>query len=252
VHVLRRGEEPGAFFAQAQALIVAVKSYDTVTALRPLRARLPLSTPLVSVQNGLDQVSDIEEALGDGRPIVLAPTTEAATRVVGGIARAGRGLTRLGWAAGHAGTDELDALLETFRAAGLRVELALPIEPHVWAKLVVNAALNPVAALARQPNGFVLDNEPAKLRLGALAQEAARVAAAEGIPLPFADPVAFVLDVARLTAANRCSLLQDLERGAPTEIEAINGALVRLARRNGVPVPENVRALDEVRRAAKA
>jgi 2-dehydropantoate 2-reductase len=85
-----------------------------------------------------------------------------------------------------------------------------------------------------------------------LAREAADVAIATGIVLPYADPQARVRDVARATGANRSSMLQDIERGRPTEIEAINGEVVRRGRLLGVPTPENERMLYEVRRAAGA
>ena len=70
--------------------------------------------------------------------------------------------------------------------------------------------------------------------------------------LPFDDPVAHVEAVMRLTAPNRSSMLVDLERGGPTEIESINGAVVRKAMELGIPVPENARALDEVRARQRA
>jgi 2-dehydropantoate 2-reductase len=143
-------------------------------------------------------------------------------------------------------------LAELFRAAGLAAEVADPIEPHLWAKLVVNAAINPVTALARRPNAYVFEDPSAAARAGALAREAAAVAAAAGITLPYPDPVAYVGDVVRATAANRSSMLQDLERGRPTEIDAINGEVLRLGRELGVATPENERVLDEVRRAAGA
>ncbi len=250
--MLRRGERAGPEFAHLDGLLIAVKTYDTHAALAPLRELVPPATPLVSVQNGLLQVAHIDAALGPGRPIVLAPTTEAAHRHAGGHRRAGPGSTYLGWAAGRAGTVDLDVLAQIFRDANLAVERVALVEPHLWAKVVVNASLNPVAALARRPNGFVLEDSAARGRLGLLAAEATAVARAEGVTLPFTDPEAFVLGVARATAANRCSLLADLERGGATEIDAINGEILRRAERRGVPVPETARVLDEVRRAAKA
>jgi len=252
VETLGRGGDPTRLSA-ARIVLVAVKTYDTVAALRPLRDVLATGAAIASLQNGLLQVGHIETALGPGRTILLAPTTEGATRHADGtVRRGGFGLTTVGTPAGSAGTDLGDALADLFRAAGLAAAVADPIEPHLWAKLVVNAAINPVTALAGRTNAHVLDHAPASVRAALLAREAAAVAAAAGVALPYADPVERVLDVARATASNRSSMLQDLDRGRPTEIEAINGEIVRLGRSLGVPTPENERALDEVRRAAGA
>jgi 2-dehydropantoate 2-reductase len=75
--------------------------------------------------------------------------------------------------------------------------------------------------------------------MGTLALETARVAQAENIRLPFDDPVKIVEDVARKTAANTSSMLQDVLRGAPTEIDAICGAVVKTADKYGIETPIN-------------
>jgi 2-dehydropantoate 2-reductase len=252
VELIRRGDAPVRADAAAYVL-VTVKTYDTVAALAPFRGVLSPGAAIVSLQNGLIQVRQIEEALGGGRTILLAPTTEGATREAdGSVRRAGTGSTTVGTPVGNRGTDRADVFAELLRAAGLAAAVAEPIEPHLWAKLVVNAAINPVTALARRPNAHVVDHPPATQRARALALEAAAVAAAAGIELPYPDPSARMLEVARVTGANRSSMLQDVERGRPTEIDAINGEVVRLGRRLGVVTPENERVVDEVRRAAGA
>jgi 2-dehydropantoate 2-reductase len=75
--------------------------------------------------------------------------------------------------------------------------------------------------------------------MASAAREAAAVAVARGVPLPYPDPVAAAEAIARRTATNRSSMLQDIDRGAPTEIDAINGAIVRTGEEQGVPVPIN-------------
>jgi 2-dehydropantoate 2-reductase len=252
VNLFGRGDDP-AGLRDADMVLVAVKTYDTLAALEPLRDVLAPGATIVSLQNGLLQVEQIEAALGAERTILLAPTTEGATRDgAGTLRRGGIGSTMVGIPAGRPGTKRVDALAELLRAAGLSASVADPIEPHLWAKLVVNAAINPVTALARRPNAHIVDDPAAAARASTLAREAADVARAAGIALPYADPVARVRDVARATGTNRSSMLQDIERGRPTEIEAINGEVVRRGRLLGVPTPENERTLDEVRRAAGA
>ena len=148
VEVLGRAGAP-ARLAEARVVLVVVKTYDTSVALRQLRDVLSPDAAIVSLQNGVLQVAQIEAALGPERQIVLAPTTEAATREPGGgVRRGGIGSTVLGIPAGRPGTNLPDVLAELFRSAGLAAEAAAPIEPHLWAKLVVNAAINPVATWA--------------------------------------------------------------------------------------------------------
>jgi 2-dehydropantoate 2-reductase len=238
-------------FAGVDAVFVAVKTGATVEALAPLRDVIGAGTPVVSLQNGILQVAQIEAALGP-RPIVLAPTTEGGILVApGAMRRVGRGMTTLGWARARSGGN-LRPLRDLLIAASLAARIVDPIEPHVWAKLIANAAINPLTASAGVSNGAVATDPLLRERAAAIAREAAALAAAEGVALPFEDPVAHVYAVAAATAENRSSMLQDLERGRPTELEAINGELSRLGRLHRIPTPENDRAADEVRARANA
>jgi 2-dehydropantoate 2-reductase len=123
----------------------------------------------------------------------------------------------------------------------------------LWGKLAINAAINPLTALLGVENGALLERPAARVLLRELACETAAVAAALGIRLPQADPAAAAESVAQKTAANRSSMLQDIERGAPTEIDAICGAIVRAGEQAGVPTPVNrtiwrlVKAVEEGR-----
>jgi 2-dehydropantoate 2-reductase len=89
------------------------------------------------------------------------------------------------------------------------------------------------------PNGGLLERPAAQDVLAEAVREVAQVAQAKGIRLQMSDPVEVTLDVARRTASNHSSMLQDLERGAPTEIDAISGAISREGRRLNVPAPTN-------------
>ncbi len=240
--------------ADVDAVLVAVKTYATEDALRPLDGVLAATVPLVSLQNGILARDQIAAVLGSQHPIALAPTTEAVTSEGPGLARhAGRGATLIGWAAASAGSDAvLTALVESLRRAGLAAGVTSPIEPHVWGKLIVNAAVNPVTALAGVANGVLLSDPALHNRAMTLAREAVAVAAAAGIRLPFGNAEAEVERVARTTGANRSSMLQDLERGRTTEIDALNGEIVRRGHVFGVAAPENARICDEVRARMKA
>jgi 2-dehydropantoate 2-reductase len=107
----------------------------------------------------------------------------------------------------------------------------------VWGKLAINAAINPLTALLRIPNGELLARPSARSLMAAAAREAAAVATALGVRLAYPDPAAAVEAVARLTAANHSSMLQDVLRGAPTENDAICGPAVEAGERCGVSTP---------------
>jgi len=96
-----------------------------------------------------------------------------------------------------------------------------------------------LTALLRLKNGDLLANPPACDLMGQLAGETAMVAEACGVKLPFSDPKKEVENVARQTAGNISSMLQDVLRGAPTEVDAINGAVIRLGEQKGVASPVN-------------
>ena len=113
------------------------------------------------------------------------------------------------------------------------------LESLQWGKLVVNSALNPLGALLRETNEVFAEREAAREVFLAVIRESAGVASAMGIPLPYDDPAEHALGVVRGTAGNRCSMLQDLENHRPTEIDAINGAIVRAAAKADVPAPWN-------------
>jgi 2-dehydropantoate 2-reductase len=110
--------------------------------------------------------------------------------------------------------------------------------PAVWRKLVGNAAVNPVSALVGVTNGELLDHLASRIVDGA-AMEAARVASAEGVPIADDEAIRLWRSMAELTASNRSSMLQDVRSGRPTEIDWINGEVVRRGAHHGVPTPVN-------------
>jgi 2-dehydropantoate 2-reductase len=109
----------------------------------------------------------------------------------------------------------------------------------VWGKLVINAAMNATCALTGASGEAALASEAAYEWVGLVAQETAAVAQALGVALPYADPAARVRQHCQDVGPSKPSMLQDMERGRPTEIDAINGAVVRAGARLGVPTPYN-------------
>lgn len=220
-------------FAGTQFALVLVKSWQTKRAANQLVECLASDGLAVTLQNGLGNRELLIEQLGEER-VALGVTTTGATLLGPGRVKAG-----------GEGTLSLEAhpripsLAEALKAAGFKVEMAEDVHSLAWSKLVVNAAINPLTAVLGLPNGELLARPSARALSAELALEVARVAEEKGISLTFGDPVAAAEEVARRTAANHSSMLQDLRRGAPTEIEAICGAVVRAGRESGVAAPLN-------------
>ncbi len=241
--------------------IVLVKSYRTAGAARQLAGLLAPNGVALSLQNGLGHAETLAEYAGGAYVIQGTTTLGAESRGPGRVAWNGLGATLLPVA--PALTDArrlLDLLRLSLERAGAPAALTPHGEGAVWGKLVVNCAINPVAALLDAPNGALLAHEETRRLMAEVVREVVRVARAAGIALPFPnaddpdDPngadgaaLAHVLRVAADTAANYCSMAQDLRRGRPTEIEALNGAVVRLAEERGLSASVNRVLADLIR-----
>ena len=234
--------------ADRDACIIAVKAYATEAALGPLRGVLGVNTLIASVQNGVENVANARLALPGAR-VVAGSTTQGAIRVADGWVHAiNRGTTV--FARSDADTPSSEDLAAAFTVAGLPAHVTDDVDALLWGKLVVNAAINPLGALSRATNGGVIDDPDLQPLARMLALEAASVASAEGANVW--SPWQAVEAAARETAVNRNSMLQDLEAGRPTEIEAICGTIVRRAHHHGFPVPVTETMLHLVRARERA
>ncbi len=217
----------GAPLDAGDLVLVLVKAWQTDRVAREVPALTGRDGHVLTLQNGLGNVEKL------GPRALLGVTEQGATLVAPGRVRpCGDGPTHI------AGPDSLAAI---FRSAGLdarAVDPALGVS-LAWGKLAVNAGINALSAILRVPNGQLLERPEALILLEGAANEVAEVARAKGIALPFPDAAAETRRVARATASNLSSMLQDVLRGAPTEIDAINGAVVRVGARLGVPTPAN-------------
>ncbi len=224
----------------APLVLLLVKSHRT-DAVACAAARALITDGLIlSLQNGIGHLPLLAAAAGTDRVAAGVAFLGAMILDPGHVRDGGGSLVVL---EGHRRV----ALAEdALRAAGFEVRIEADIAPVLWTKLAVNCAVNPLTALLRVANGELLGNPEALATLESAAREVGAVAAARGICLEV-DPAELAVEVVRKTAMNRSSMLQDVERGTATEIEALNGAVVREAERLGIPVPVNRRLLEEVR-----
>ena len=136
------------------------------------------------------------------------------------------------------GREEMDFLTERLSEKGFEIEFSRDFSRQQYQKLLVNAAINPITALTRRQNSIIL-SPVLKSTVERVVAEAVAVAAADGVAIQEMEAFNLVLSVAERTAANTSSMLQDVLRGRRTEIEAINGYIVRQGKKHGIAVPAN-------------
>ena len=221
--------------AKPDLVFVTTKAYDTANAMLALRVFAERAM-FVTLQNGLGNAETIAKS---ARRVVAGTTAHGVTFVgPGEVRHAGVGDTVLGaWTR----VDEADLvrLRDLLGDVGIRAQVTSDVRTELWSKLVVNASINPIAALAGVSNGRVVRDKRLLAVLDAVCREAAAVAKAEGARVDEEVLRRRTKLVARRTAENRGSMLQDLDRHRRTEIDAITGSIVRAAERHRIPVPIN-------------
>jgi 2-dehydropantoate 2-reductase len=224
--------DPGECRGIEQALVL-VKAWQTQRVAEQLKEGLADSGLAITLQNGLGNRETLAQSLGPDH-VALGATTTGATLLGPGLVRAGgEGIISI---EGHPALGPMENAL---RSANFNLKIVEDAQSLIWGKLVVNAAINPLTAILHVPNGKLLEIPSARELMKALAMETARVAEAEKVQLPFPDPIAAAEDVARRTAVNHSSMLQDVVRGAPTEIDAICGAVVKAGQKHKLQTPAN-------------
>ncbi|MDY0107988.1 MAG: 2-dehydropantoate 2-reductase [Giesbergeria sp.] len=224
--------EPGAVLG-AQCVLFCVKSTDTESAGRAMAPYLGADTVVLSLQNGVDNAERLQDLLG--RPVLPAVVYVAA-------GMAGPGHVR------HHGRGELviapspasDGLARTFAAAGIPVDISDNVAGALWAKLVLNCVYNPLSAITQLPYGDIVNSPDLDVprMMDDIVQECMAVARASGVQLPEGTAEG-VLPLARSMATQVSSTAQDLARGHRSEIDHLNGYVVRRGEALGIATPAN-------------
>lgn len=228
-------------------VLVLVKAFDTEDVATSLGGRLRPETPVLTLQNGLGNAEALAARL-QPEQVLAGICTFGALRESPGTARlTGRGECVIGtWS--PAAERHARPAAELLSRAGIPCTVVPKVVPVLWKKLAVNAVINPLTALLGVPNGALLERPELDPLIAAIVEEVWRVAARHQVPLP--TPRALVEEVRRVchsTASNRSSMLRDVEEGRRTEIDFINGAVVRLGREREVLAPANLTLTSLVR-----
>lgn len=225
---------------------VLVKSHQTSHIAAHIARVLSPSGVVITLQNGLGNLDALSQAVGAERAS-QGVTAQGATMLrPGEVRHAGVAPTHI------AVLPERAALIEDsitlLNQAGIETMATDSADSLIWGKLAVNAGLNPLTALLEVPNGGLLETPQRTRFMVAAAREVEAVAAALSIALPYRDVAAHVMDVARMTGHNISSMLQDVRRQVPTEIDAICCAVVQHGAQLNIPTPVNA-ALSHLIRA---
>lgn len=224
-------------------IVLAVKQTAiTMDLAHTVQQRMGPHSWVICLQNGIGHVETLEKFIPAKR-ILLAVTTEAALKHSETEAEhTGRGRTWIGSASPHYNEGAEDAQkkwVKLLEVAGFEAFLSKNITSRIWHKLLVNSIINPLTAILQVTNGELPGLPQAQQLMRALFDEGTALAAALHIELE-PDLWEQLLEVCRRTSANRSSMLQDVLAGRPTELDAINGGLLKKAEAIGLSMPTHL------------
>src|SRR3954466_8205091 len=227
---VKASAEPSALRG-AELVLFSVKSSDTEAAGRAMAAYLQPGAAVLTLQNGVDNAERLAATLG--RAVIPACVYVAVEMAgAGEVRHHGRGELVIG----HAGPSE--QIAATFRAAGVSVDISPNVTGALWAKLIVNCAYNALSAIAQRPYGQLVESAGVPEVMRAVTDECLAVARAARVELA-GDMHEVVPGIARSMPGQYSSTAQDLARRKPTEIDHLNGFVVRKGEALGVPTPVN-------------
>ena len=219
-------------------VVFCVKCYHTESAAELARPLVGPDTVVASLQNGWGN-GDVLAAAFPPEQVVVGVTYNSGTVLdVGRVAHPGVGPTTMGPFADGA-TAGAELLAGALADGGLEAAVALPVRPEIWKKLILNAATLPTAALTGMNAGALTAHAEMRALVTDTAREAVAVARALGYEIDEDERVAYIHGLLERAGPTKASMLQDFEAGRRTEIDVINGAVVRAADEHGVPVPLN-------------
>ena len=228
--------------------LIFTKSYMTSQAALSVKPVLSENGHVLTLQNGLGNVDVLADIFGIEKT-VAGVTSHGGTFVEPGVVKhAGTGPTYM---AGHKHSEAVSLLAETFNKAGIETFLSDNIDSLIWGKLIINVGINAMTAILRVKNGVLGQTRECEVIMSKAVSEAVAVAEALEVKLPFDDPFKEVKKVCAHTAENKASMLQDILKGARTEIGVINRAIVEKGKQTGISTPCNL-FLSEVVEAIEA
>ena len=239
--------DPRELAGRYDTVFLTVKSYDTAAMIRETAPALAPDGVVIAAQNGLGNLEKVAELIGPDRTLggrvifgteITAPgkvrvTVYADRFIIGGYDRA----------VGRARQSRIGNIVSVLEGSGIPSGSTEEIQPFLWAKILYNCPLNPLGALLDVEYGALGDDPELRETMSEVIREIFSVAEAEGVPLFWDSPEDYERDFyGRLlppTRSHRASMIADLRRGKPTEIDAMNGWIAGLGKKHGIPTPVN-------------
>ncbi len=219
--------------------VVCVKTHGTAWAADVAGRILAPDGTAITIQNGLGNHEALVAAVGEDRATVGVIYVGARLDERGALHATGAGRVELGRPRGTAPRRAFEALAAALGRGGMTVTATDDAWPSVWRKVATNAAVNPTTALLGYTNAELLADAAGARVADVLASEVARVATAAGVAMSQDEARRWWREMAALTGANRSSMLQDVQAGRQTEVDAICGAVHREGEKRGVAAPLN-------------
>jgi 2-dehydropantoate 2-reductase len=220
----------------ADVVLFCVKTVNTETAAREMQPFLSPGAAVLSFQNGVDNVDRIYSAI-HSRAIPVAVYVAAEMTAPGHVTHTGRGDLVIGHRAEWPRQPKLEPLAAMFEQAEIPCRVSESIEAELWTKMVINCAYNAVSALTRARYGRMAGFEPVRVLMRRAIAETVAVARAEGVYLSEFAMVEAALRLGVEMSGARSSTAQDIARGGPTEIDSLNGYVVRRGAALGIATP---------------
>ena len=226
----------------ARLVLFCVKSSDTEQAAAQIAPFLDAASIVVNLQNGVDNTERIQARLRSaGVPCPVVPAVVyVATEMAGPghLKHHGRGDLVIGSLQSNVANDLNEAIKAWFDAAGVPVAISDNVAGELWAKLVVNCAYNAISAITQLSYGKLIAGAGVRDLMRDVVEETLAVAKADGVRMA-PDVLARVYRIAEAMPTQYSSTAQDLARGKPTEIDHLNGFVVRRGEASGIPTPAN-------------
>lgn len=219
-------------------VILCVKSYSTEDACKDIKDLVSDNTFVMTLQNGIGNVQVLNDYFGTEK-VIAGVTNHGATLLgEGHVRHAGKGETIIGLSSGKV-LGPIKEIAGVLSKAGLETKVSRDIDSVIWSKLVINVGINALTAITRLKNGMLIEHGGTREILRSAVQEAVKIVKRKRVKLIYDDPIQKVESVCKATAANVSSMLQDVLNKKRTEIDFINGAVIRQGKALGIPVPVN-------------